>query len=677
MAKVKGKLNKQGISFIFFICMMLLCLCVPVTAVAEEPGAQAEEFSDGSGTEEIKTERGNAVFDDAEFVSESDMPIIAENPDFNIFVAEGETGYDTSDWSDANIVYGSELKKTAKVEIQFLDNTGNPVTSAVYGDIITIQAKVLDEADGTPAVDGTVKFGVGYDVLDTVQVTEGNAVSETIMLEGNAWKPSAYMVQAMYNGGTAFLPNDTASKVLSVNKMDRTIKFSGAPDVSDTEVILPSVLPSAGADDGTISYGYSFTGYSSAVQNWQISPIFSGLEKDKTYYFFAKISAGTYYKETISAPLKTTMEGVWVNNVNLVTDADHTVECGDGTATFDITTRVLTLTNATISNHNTVDDSTGNTVNNHSFIWLNTKKDCKIILQGNNYIGNPGDDSRVAIKSECHLTITGNGNLTVEGWGNNVNKAFIGIESSTKDLSISDTSIVMQNGNIKNQNGSNSFRGITNNGNSKIIISNSTLEIVDYHSGVGGGSESVIIEKDSVLNISVQDAEFEAVYGIVAQDITVNQSVLNYNLSGSDKGISAVDGKDLLVLDGAVVNAVFKGNETRNCVRSTGDMIIRNGSDIKVKSGYPPVYSGGNLSIMDSKVYAESNIRSAIYTEGTLEINGNSNVEAEGYFCGLQSDGDMTISGGMINTISSDDNGIFTSGRVEISGNTEIVTEGY
>ncbi len=60
----------------------------------------------------------------------------------------------------------------------------------------------------------------------------------------------------------------------------------------------PPVL-SGGGDDGTIEYACSADG-SVSTGGWQISPVISGLNRNTTYYLFARVTGGRNYKDTIS-----------------------------------------------------------------------------------------------------------------------------------------------------------------------------------------------------------------------------------------------------------------------------------------------------------------------------------------------------------------------------------------
>ncbi|MDO4275539.1 MAG: leucine-rich repeat protein [Eubacteriales bacterium] len=364
---------------------------------------------------------------------------------FHVHVPENASGYNASDWSPGTLVYGSVDLNSSKVDIVFLDSQNNSVTDAEYGEVITFRANVRDELQNTPASDGSVTFKAGTALSDTKQIVQGSAVSKPVTLTGDSWKPGDYTIRAEYSGGTGLLPNDTANKLLTIKRAGRTISLSDSVSVNETDVTLNNAVLSEGKNDGTVQYGYSLDKDSQAVKNWQNSPVFTGLESGKTYYFFASVSEGTYYGKAVSSGVEVTIpiyEGIWVNNVNLLRDQDHTIACGNGTASFNPDTNILTLENATIDKF--YNNFIGG-VYPYPYIWLDTTMDCTVELKGVNHIGKTGDPSREGIMAKCNLTITGTGSLEIEAAGKTFENRFYGIHTVNSHINIQDTVITMKN----------------------------------------------------------------------------------------------------------------------------------------------------------------------------------------------------------------------------------------
>ncbi|MDO4273389.1 MAG: carbohydrate-binding domain-containing protein [Eubacteriales bacterium] len=582
---------------------------------------------------------------------------------------------DYSGHVSVNLSGQGALNKSVVVDVTIKNSISNPITEAIYGDVITIHASIWDSVQNTEASAGTVVFKSGTNRLDTQSVSQGIAVSSQINLTGPMWKPGNYTIWAEYSGGTGLLSN-TASQLLTIKKAERTISLSGSPSMNGTDVTLNTAVLSKGENDGRIQYGYSLTKDSQTVANWQASPVFTGLESGKTYYFFASVSEGTYYEKAVSSELEVTIpiyEGIWVNNVDLLQDADHTITCGNGTASFDPGTNVLTLKNARIDRHY---ESPISGVYTYPFIWLNTMTDCTIVLEGDNHIGVTGDSSRDAIMAQCNLTIKGPGSLTIESGGKNLIKEFIGIHTVNANIIIQDTSIIMKNHAADTQEGTNFFSGVFAQQTGKVIISNTMLDITDYNMGMGNGGASIEIKNDSKIFIRVKEPSFQPTFGIVGLDIAVRQSDLNYDLLGTEKNFTAIIGNSSVMLDGAHIDAVLGVDNEFNSINSLGKLTVKNGCDIDVRSCYPPLYGETGIDIEDSKIKAVSTIDSAVFTKGTLTISGKTEIEANAYkFCALQSHGDMTIKGGKIKALSTNDSAIYTKGRLEISGETEIEAE--
>lgn len=198
-------------------------------------------------------------------------------------------------------VTGNPVKMAAEVRILILDSTGRETNTAVYGDTIAIQAVInppslLSNQAGKELVD----FMAGDLVLDGIEVINGAASPEPIVLTGNSWIPGSYTITAEYRGGDDLLPNHAESVTLTVEKKSRTIQLDGWENISTSGITMKKAQPSMGKEDGVIEYGYAEEDSAASVKFWQMSPNFTGLSEDTSYYFFARIGEGVFYKSAVS-----------------------------------------------------------------------------------------------------------------------------------------------------------------------------------------------------------------------------------------------------------------------------------------------------------------------------------------------------------------------------------------
>ena len=103
--------------------------------------------------------------------------------------------------------------------------------------------------------------------------------------------------------------------------------------------------------------------------------------------------------------------GLWVNGEEF-TSEKTTINCGNGTATFDNSTKTLTLNNATITKSSTITESTyGYYTKNYAAIASNSQ--ITINLVGNNEISIPSTSNNTFLAG----IFTGNNKVTIDGTG--------------------------------------------------------------------------------------------------------------------------------------------------------------------------------------------------------------------------------------------------------------------
>ena len=87
--------------------------------------------------------------------------------------------------------------------------------------------------------------------------------------------------------------------------------------VSPTQITLNEAVVEPDNTGTTVTYGYNIT--NEAPANWQTERVFSGLNSNTTYYFFAKVEAATNYAETISTGVAITTPEKEVSSISIQT----------------------------------------------------------------------------------------------------------------------------------------------------------------------------------------------------------------------------------------------------------------------------------------------------------------------------------------------------------------------
>ena len=87
--------------------------------------------------------------------------------------------------------------------------------------------------------------------------------------------------------------------------------------VSPTQITLNEAVVEPDNTGTTVTYGYNIT--NEAPANWQTERVFSGLNSNTTYYFFAKVEAATNYAETISTGVAITTPEKEVSSISIKT----------------------------------------------------------------------------------------------------------------------------------------------------------------------------------------------------------------------------------------------------------------------------------------------------------------------------------------------------------------------
>ena len=336
-----------------------------------------------------------------------------------------------------------------------------------------------------------------------------------------------------------------------------------------------------------------------------------------------------------------------VNGMSILNDPDHTVACGDGTATFEAETATLTLENATLDSFTEV-----------GFSDVTSEKTLTVVLKGENSITTQYNgiytNGNMVVKADAGASLkveaTGEVNgfyavndLTIDGGTYDVSSGYPAFYSGN-DLTIQGGAKVVS-ATVSND------AAVIYAGNAITITGEGTSVHFENESNGVFGEESVTISNGAALSGT---SNVNAVYssGIVTID---NASFDTYGKS------TAIWGNSGVVISGSKINAPSDDN----AIYSTGNVSIAN-STFSTTTDSTSVFSKGNINITDSVLNINSGAN-PINALGTLSISGSGTVvTANGAY--PVAGGEIEISGGSV--------AVNTTGGTAISGDNGVTISG-
>lgn len=320
-----------------------------------------------------------------------------------------------------------------------------------------------------------------------------------------------------------------------------------------------------------------------------------------------------------------------VNGTDIAAETDKTVECGNGTASYDEVSNTLTLTNAEL---------TQTEAGGHSLIDNATGKELIIKLEGRN-TAELNDYNGILIQSDPALTISGNGSLYMDGGNSNNYLQFIASQGS---ITVDGAFISMENG---------------------------------ANTGIGSSGGNITLKNKAQITGDTGQILYARQGKLLIENSTVKTPG-----EGSDTGVTgftAIWVKDLEITGSSVAA------EAATAIAADGNTVISS-SDVTVNStrtagsGNPGLYIVGSLHVTDSEIQASSAKHCGIYGGGDITITGGS-IKAQagesGY--GIFSGGSLTMSG-LITVDASGprtpDYGVSSGGNGTLAIRTEENTDG-
>ena len=245
----------------------------------------------------------------------------------------------------------------------------------------------------------------------------------------------------------------------------------------------------------------------------------------------------------------TTDYEIYVNGEQF-TSEKTTINCGDGTATFDISTNTLILNNATITKRY-----------GYQYAVINSEiSNLTIELIGNNVIdGNKGEYDGIGAEGGSNVVIVGDGNLTIKdvyygtyigdysapGGNLKINNTTINIESAQATGIWVNHDLEIINSNIKiDKTGDDVYFGIVSNIGGTITIDGGNLDInTNSHCillGNGDNSNHNVVIKSGNIKLN---SRRNGTYGIKFEPV-LNTETINGNIKidGGNLEISAIAG---------------------------------------------------------------------------------------------------------------------------------------
>ena len=300
----------------------------------------------------------------------------------------------------------------------------------------------------------------------------------------------------------------------------------------------------------------------------------------------------------------TTDYEIYVNGEQF-TSEKTTINCGDGTATFDISTNTLILNNATITKRY-----------GYQYAVINSEiSNLTIQLIGNNVIdGNKGEYDGIGADGGSNVVIVGDGNLTmkdvyygtyigdysVPGGNLKINNTTINIENAQATGIWVNHDLEIINSNIKiDKTGDDVYFGIVSNIGGTITIDGGNLDInTNSHCILlGNGDDSnhnVVIKSGNIKLNSRRNGTYGIKFEPVQNTDTING---NIKIDGGNLEISAIAGGTNIDDSKITINSKVK------FLKGTS---LKDNGKILLNEAYTIIYNCNGGSSIESQIVLEN-----------------------------------------------------------------------
>ena len=327
---------------------------------------------------------------------------------------------------------------------------------------------------------------------------------------------------------------------------------------------------------------------------------------------------------------------VYVNDTDLVTKQDHTVACGEGTATLNVDTATLTLEDATLEIGNI----------NAYFESQAEEKTLTVVLKGENSITT--QYSGIYTNGNMVVNAEPGASIKVNSTSNNYNGFY-----AVNDLTI-------DGGTYEVSSGYPAFcsdADLTIQGGAKVVNATAT-----NGSAIYAANTVIITGEGTSVNT---DAYYCAVMG--DGGVTISGGAV---LVGHSENDHPVYTRGALLLDGADVTLTSDYGSATALFADSEEPFNINNSKVTVTTASTSIFSQGNINITDSVLNINSGAN-PINAWGTLSISGSGTVvTADG---ANPVTGDVIeISGGSVAVNTTGGTAIFGDNGVTISGGSSV-----
>lgn len=368
-----------------------------------------------------------------------------------------------------------------------------------------------------------------------------------------------------------------------------------------------------------------------------------GAKKKILYLFLAVCFMWIVQPETVSAD-----GGIRVNGTDILQAADHTIQCGSGTAKYDPATKTLTLNDAEI---------TGGNAGSALMYGIQIEEEgVTVELAGQNLI-----EAYWGIGSSNPFLLKGigGGRLTIRAEKNQFgSNPSCGIRIEEGGLTVQDANLQITVSNLDKL-----FEDPNNSGVIDQVVSGYGLYI--------GGGENLIRNSNIVIDMPISSGSDIQSTGINAiskygdpnpASLTISDNS-SITMNSADGGIG-VSGN--LKISGSRLAVPRADNFVISC---GGNLEILNGSDITaIANRGLAVGADANITISNSTVHAESTELNSIICNG-LTVTDSSKVTAKGYLPAFYVVNDTVIKDSVIEAESKNKVGMYCEkGNLEIEG---------
>lgn len=300
---------------------------------------------------------------------------------------------------------------------------------------------------------------------------------------------------------------------------------------------------------------------------------------------------------------------LWVNGEDIIQAENNTVTCGEGTAVYEPDSQTLTLTNATITNGNSISRA----------IDVSNYMDLKIVLIGENTISGSSNGFYAGSNGDILFTGTGKLSITSSGYAPFVSNSDVIVDGVTIEVSNTIDGAVQVNGTLTIQN-------------------TAFIEANGLYYGIQSASLSVT---DSTVTATSSYDNCNAIYATSGDLSIINSSVTATNTSREALPTIYAEG-DITISNSRVVATCNATDAVSYGINSAGTISINGTSDVTAIGGIyalngtsvTPVDGGKvdvKVGVMENGEAGATHYGDSPYSSAVTFDDGDSDLFLSGY----------------------------------------------